>query len=162
MPKSLEELGIGAKESECPHNWAKTRKSVSFLNLNAPEYAIFEIKKTCFVSLMSQWVIVLVICLPTEHLGAFLIELEFGSVFKERGKPEYPLGARERTDQQQIQPGYVENQHWTDYELGLGFEFGLGWGLEVKVKVCVYVRVRVRWLIYAQFSPYSVTLNVFS
>ena len=80
MPESLEELGIGAKESECPHNWAKTWKSVLLLNLNAPEYAIYESKKACFVSLMSQWVIVLVICLPAEHLGAFLIELEFGSV----------------------------------------------------------------------------------
>jgi len=25
-----------------------------------------------------------------KHVSAFQIELEFGSVFKERGKPEYP------------------------------------------------------------------------
>ena len=60
------------------------------LRLNLGEYGIFDIKKPCFVSLMSQWVIVIVICLPTELLGvhknslkrfrAFLIELEFGSV----------------------------------------------------------------------------------
>ena len=51
-------------------------------------------------------------------------------VFKVRGKPEYPLGARERTDQQQTQPGHGEDQHCTDYELGsglgLGFELGAG------------------------------------
>ena len=38
MPECLEELGIGAKESECPHNWAKTSKCVSLLKHQNMQY----------------------------------------------------------------------------------------------------------------------------
>ena len=75
---------------------------------------------------------VIVICLPTEHLGvhenslkrlpAFQIELEFGSVgFWGEGKTgvpgEKPLGARERTNNKlnphmASTPGFEPGPHW--------------------------------------------------
>ena len=77
---------------------------------------------------------VIVICLPTEHLGvhenslkrlpAFQIELEFGSVgFWGEGKTrvpgEKPLGARERTNNKlnphmASTPGFEPAPHWWD------------------------------------------------